>query len=39
MPAATFAGPDLTTFARLNELGLEVARQPSCRIGRCWPAA
>jgi Glyoxalase-like domain len=27
VPAATFAGPDLTTFARLHELGLEVTGQ------------
>ncbi|MCK6212770.1 ISL3 family transposase [Georgenia sp. EYE_87] len=27
MPDATFARPDLTTFARLNELGLEVVGQ------------
>ena len=27
MPDATFASPDLTTFARLDELGLEVTGQ------------
>ncbi len=27
MPNATFARPDLTTFARLDELGLEVTGQ------------
>ena len=27
MPDATFAAPDLTTFCRLDELGLEVVGQ------------
>lgn len=31
MPDATFACPDLTTFCRLEELGLEVAWQPKAQ--------
>ena len=30
--------PDLTTFCRLDELGLEVSGSASSRTGRCWPA-
>lgn len=39
MPDATFAGPDLTSFARLDELGLEVVGQRrSSWVVRCWRA-
>ena len=38
MPDATFACPDLTTFARLDELGLEVTGSAWSRSGRCWRA-
>ena len=38
MPDATFACPDLTTFAGLDELGLEVVGQrlePDCAVLAC----
>jgi hypothetical protein len=38
VPDATFACPDLTTFARLDELGLEVVGSGSSRIVLCWRA-
>jgi len=33
---ATFACPELTTFCRLDGLGLEVTGQWLSRAGRCW---
>lgn len=39
MPDATFAAPDLTTFCRLDELGLEVLGQrlePDRAVLSCW---
>jgi hypothetical protein len=38
VPVATFACPDLTTFTRLNELGLQVIGQrlePECAVLAC----
>ena len=35
----TFATPDLTTFCRLDELGLRAVGQLLSLIGRCWSAA
>ena len=38
MPDATFACPDLTTFCRLDELGLEVTGQRAEPDRACWRA-
>ena len=42
MPDANYARPDLTTFCRLDDLGLEVVGQQLQPAGRCcragWPS-
>ena len=38
VPDATFACPDLTTFTRLDELGLEVIGHDSSQMGLSWRA-
>jgi len=38
VPDASFACPDLTTFCRLDELGLEVVGQRLSRKERSWRA-
>lgn len=35
---ATFAAPDLTTFCRLDELGLKAVGQLIEQVARCWRA-